>query len=140
MKMIIDAENIVLGRLASVAAKKALQGENVNIINCEKAVVTGTKNAVMERYKRKRSMGSVRHGPFFPRVPDKFVKRTIRGMVDYKKQKGRAAYKRIMCYIGVPDALRNQKAETIEDANVSKMSNLGYGTVENICKELGAKL
>ena len=37
--MIIDAKNLVLGRMATVVAKEALLGEKIDIINCEKAVV-----------------------------------------------------------------------------------------------------
>ncbi len=36
--MIIDANNATAGRLASFAAKKALQGNEIFIINCEKAL------------------------------------------------------------------------------------------------------
>lgn len=138
--MIIDATNLVLGRLATVAAKRALGGEQVNIVNCEKAAVTGTKRDVIARYKRKRSMGSVRKGPYFPINPDRVIKRTIRGMLPYKTDKGMKAYKRVLCYIGLPDSLKNEKLETIEGANVSKLDNLNYGSVGKICKELGAKL
>ncbi len=38
--MIIDANNMILGRLASFAAKKALLGEKIDVINCEKAVIS----------------------------------------------------------------------------------------------------
>ena len=36
--MIIDARNLILGRLATITAKKALQGEDIHIINCENIV------------------------------------------------------------------------------------------------------
>ena len=39
--MIINAENLILGRMTTYAAKKALQGEEVDIVNCEKAIITG---------------------------------------------------------------------------------------------------
>ena len=45
----IDATNLILGRLASYAAKKAQLGENVDIINCEAAVIT----EITERLKNK---------------------------------------------------------------------------------------
>ena len=32
---VIDAEDMILGRLAAVVAKRALLGENIDIINCE---------------------------------------------------------------------------------------------------------
>ena len=40
----IDADNLILGRMATTAAKSALAGENVVIVNCEKAIVTGKKD------------------------------------------------------------------------------------------------
>ena len=38
--MIIDATELIVGRFATVAAKKALLGERIDIINCEKAIIT----------------------------------------------------------------------------------------------------
>ena len=49
--MIINAENLVLGRMAAVVAKQALLGEDINIVNCEKAVITGDKVSNYEKYK-----------------------------------------------------------------------------------------
>ena len=102
-------------------AKKALEGEDIVIINCEKAVVSGTKKNLLAKYKRMRSMGIHTKGPFWPRMPDRFVKRTIRGMVPYKQPKGRAAFRKIKCYIGVPEEFKDKKADTIQKANSSKM-------------------
>jgi large subunit ribosomal protein L13 len=138
--MIIDATNMIIGRIATVAAKKALLGENIDIVNCEKAVITGKKAFLVADTKRRVDMGIHSKGPFFSRMPDKFVKRIIRGMLPYKQEKGRNAYKRIMCYIGVPHELTNQKFEQIQEANVSKTMDLDYLTVGEICKKLGAKI
>jgi len=138
--MIIDATDLILGRLATKAAKAALLGETVTVVNCENAVVTGTKEVVLAKYKRKRSMGTPAKGPFFPRLPDRFVRRTIRGMLPYKKGKGSDAYKRVMCYISVPDEFKNEKLESFEDSNISKLPNIKFMTVKEICRLLGAKL
>ncbi len=138
--MNLDATNLVLGRLATVAAKKALLGEKVNIVNCEKAVITGTKGHVVDIYKRKNKMGAPSTGPHQPKMPDRFVKRTIRGMLPYKKPRGSKAYKNIMCHIGIPDELKDKKFDTIKEANVAKMKNIQYGSVGKICEILGANL
>jgi large subunit ribosomal protein L13 len=45
-KMIIDATNATLGRLASFVAKQALQGKKVIIVNSEKAIITGDKKGI----------------------------------------------------------------------------------------------
>ena len=47
---IIDGKNAVLGRLASYAAKEALKGENIIILNCEKVIVTGNRKNIRERF------------------------------------------------------------------------------------------
>ena len=137
--IVIDATNLIIGRIGTVAAKAAIRGDTVRIVNCEKAMVTGTKTHVIAKYQRKRSMGIPAKGPFFPKMPDMFVKRTIRGMLPYKEAVGRKAYDRIKCYMGIPDEFKNNKLITIEGANISKMQNNNYGTVGTICKVLGAK-
>ena len=42
-QIVIDANELILGRLATQVAKKLLLGVEVQIINCEKAVISGTK-------------------------------------------------------------------------------------------------
>ena len=53
---IIDASNCILGRLASSIAKELLNGEEVHIINAERAVISGTKNRVFGEYIEKRKL------------------------------------------------------------------------------------
>ncbi|MBW3004072.1 50S ribosomal protein L13 [Candidatus Woesearchaeota archaeon] len=137
--MIIDATNLVLGRFATKAAKAALLGENVDIVNCENAVITGSKATVFARYKRKRELGIPLKGPYFPRQPDRFVRRIVRGMLPYKKPKGSEAFKRVMCYRGIPDKFKDQKFVTFKEADVSKLTTLKFITVKELCKLLGAK-
>ena len=38
---VIDAKGLVLGIMASMTAKRLLQGENIIIVNAEKAVISG---------------------------------------------------------------------------------------------------
>ena len=138
--MIIDASDLILGRVASYVAKKALMGEKIDIVNCEKAIMTGNKDQILAKYKQKRERGPPLNKPIQPRMPDRFVRRAIRGMLPYKRERGKKAFKSIMCYIGVPSELKDQKAETIKEANVSKVPNLKYLRVEDICKFMGAKI
>jgi len=67
-------------------------------------------------------------------MPDRFVRRCIRGMLPYKQEKGRKAFKRVMCYIGIPDEFKDKKTETIENCNVSKVPSLKYVYISEICK------
>ena len=137
--MIIDAKDLIVGRIATVAAKQSLLGENITIINCEKAVITGTKLDLYGKFIRKRSMGTHAKGPFFPRSEDRILKRIIRGMLPYKQQKGKTALARIMCYKGTPEEFQGKEAVTIKEAHISKVSNLKYMTLEKISKVLGEK-
>jgi large subunit ribosomal protein L13 len=101
---ILEGKDAILGRLASYAAKEALQGEDIAIVNCEQIIITGNKKDI-EGYlasKRKR-VGSTQKGPKVSRTSEKIVKRTIRGMLpNYRTGRGRVALKKIKCYVGVP--------------------------------------
>jgi len=137
--IIVDATDLILGRLSTKVAKKALTGETVKIINCEKSVITGQKKSVLAKYKERAIKGIHTKGPFLPRMPDKFVKRTIRGMIPYKTPRGREAFKRIQCFSGIPEEFSSKKTITFDDANVNKLPYIKFVTVKEICKFLGAK-
>jgi large subunit ribosomal protein L13 len=137
--MIINAENLILGRMATFVAKQALLGEDIHIVNCEKALITGDKKKILLKYKEKRQSKKPQKGPFILRRADRFVKRTIRGMLPYKQEKGRKAFKKILCYVHVPEKFQDKKLETIEKASISKVPNLKYITTGEICKHMGGK-
>lgn len=137
--MIIDADNLVLGRASSFIAKNALLGETIEVINCEKAVIIGTRSEIFARYKQKYDRGIPSKGPFLFRNPEKFFKRTIRGMLPHKKETGRKALDRVKCYAGVPENLKGKEATKLKKAMLPK-ANLGYVTVKDVCKFLGAKI
>lgn len=114
---VIDASGLVLGRMATAVAKRALQGETVHIVNAEKAIITGSsRKAIQERYRFKREVGTMRKGPFFPREPHLIVKRTVRGMMHYQLPAGRAAYKRIQAHIGIPRELQGKEQTPLPGA------------------------
>lgn len=137
MVTVIDAEGTVLGRLGTYVAKRLLNGEEIAVVNAEKAIITGKKASVKKRYKEKRELGTYRKGPFFPRMPDRLVKRTIRGMIPYQTPHGREAFKRLKCYIGVPKEFEGTKIETVDSA---KKMPADYVTVAELSVSLGAKL
>ena len=138
--MIIDANNLILGRMGTYIAKKALLGEKVDIINCENSVISGKRHEIIAHYRKLFKRGIPRKGPFYYKMPNMFVRRTIRGMLPYKKERGKEAYKNIKCYIGIPENLDNQKFETIKNANVEKLPHLKYTKVSEICTSFGAKI
>jgi len=105
----IDAKDKILGRLASSVAKMLLNGEDVYVVNVEKAVVVGKPNATKREYAEKRARGDPYHGPFFPRVADRIFRRTVRGMLPYKTPRGMAAFKRLRAFISIPDEVRGKE-------------------------------
>jgi len=50
---VVDATGHVVGRLASVVAKRLLNGEEIVVVNAEKAIVTGRKSVVFGEYGRR---------------------------------------------------------------------------------------
>ena len=137
----IDGKNCLLGRLGSFVAKQALLGNTVNIFNCEKIVISGEPKLTMERYRHTLSeKGQPHKGPYVPRMPDRFVRRALRGMIPHKTARGAAAYKRIMCYIDVPEKFKDKKLEQIKNTSADKLPSLKKCTVLDICRYIGGKL
>ena len=102
-QIVIDAANSIVGRVASYAAKQALLGHTIAIVNCNDALITGRRNLVIERYTKMRQRGKgQRWAPIVPKVPERLMKRTIRGMLEYTQRMGEAAFDRIRCYNAVP--------------------------------------
>ncbi|MFP4524428.1 MAG: 50S ribosomal protein L13 [Candidatus Woesearchaeota archaeon] len=134
--MIIDATDTILGRLATYAAKQALLGEDVAIINVEKAVVSGAKRDVIQKYRQRYARGVPSKGPYIHRSADRFVRRTVRGMLPYKTVRGREAFKRVMCYKGAPKEFEGKDAVKL-DATKAKLPNTKYVTVKTITENLG---
>ncbi len=134
--MIIDASDSIVGRILTEVAKKSLMGEKIDIVNCEKALITGKKKEVFARFKVRKQRGDAIKGPFTPTMPDRFVRRMLRGMLPYKQEKGRIAFKRVMCYLGVPQQFKDKKLETIKNAHISKSRAVSYVTVGDVCKHL----
>ncbi len=137
---IIDATDMIIGRLATKVAKMLLLGETIAIVNSEKVVITGTKAMVLSKFKQKRERGIPLNGPYYPRRPDMILKRTIRGMLPYKQEKGLSAFKRLKCYVSVPFEFEGKTFEKIEGAHISNSSSEKYVTLLTVSKFLGAKL
>jgi len=131
-EVVIDATNALLGRLASYAAKQALLGKNIAIVNCNRIVVSGNQRSVIEHYKILRQRGGHSlNGPLFPRLPERIVKRTIRGMLPYKQTRGLAALKRVKCYNEMPEEYRELKK-----IKAGKEKNIQTITLKEVSREL----
>ncbi len=128
---VIDGKGAILGRLASYAAKESLKGEEIVILNCEQVIITGNRRDIEKKFREKRSrVGSGQKGPKHSKSSDKIVKRTIRNMLpEHRFGRGREAFKRIKCYIGIPKefqeskAIRAGKKKPIKFISVKDISN-----------------
>ena len=114
--LVYDATDKILGRLASLVAKqlisarKAGHEQRVIIYNAEHAVVSGPKTRVLANYDSKYKLNHARKGPFYPRMPDQILKRTVRGMLPYQKNSsGRAALRDRRVLIGKPSNLSGEE-------------------------------
>lgn len=134
--MIIDGKNLILGRLAAYAAKQALLGETIIIVNSEDIIISGDKKNIKDRYLAKTGRGDLYKGPFFPKTADRLVRRTIRGMLPFHQDRGRVAFRKVMCYKGIPDKYKNEKIETLDRANASKLKTnyITVGELERLIK------
>ncbi|RMG31677.1 MAG: 50S ribosomal protein L13 [Methanobacteriota archaeon] len=138
-KVYIDATGLILGRLSSAIVPMIMGGKEVVVVNAEKAVVTGNRRFILNKYltlRRRRTLTNPRRGPFFPRFPDRIVRRTVRGMLPYKTTSGREAFRRLSAYIGVPEELEGKEFTTIEQAKLRETARK-FMTLEEIGREIG---
>lgn len=138
--IIYNAENHVLGRLCSVIAKKLLDGERVHVVNAEKSVITGNPKTTIKHYTKRVQRGDPHKGPFYPRTPDRILRRSVRGMLPMKKTKGKEAYKRLRVSIGVPKEF-NERSDKFQTAKVADASNLQTKSMSlgEVSLSIGAK-
>ncbi len=137
--LIINGENKVLGRLASVVAKKLLNGYTIEIVNAEKCVISGNKKSIVTRYRQRtkiRTKSNPRRGPFHPHRADLIVKRTIRGMLPRKKAKGIEAYRRLRVYRGIPEHIKPEQITELTEVPSADKFNYRLLTVEELEKRL----
>lgn len=135
--VVYDASDQILGRLASRVAKRLLEGEQVVVVNAERAVITGGRKAILREYRQKRRVGSQRKGPFFPKRPDRILRRTVRGMLPSQRRRGQEALERLRVFVGVPADVDVEDAVTAEASVEGKTTT--YITLEELSSLLGAK-
>ncbi len=138
-RIVIDAKYCIVGRLAVQAAKLAKLGKEVIILNCEDTVISGGKKRTINDYLEKLQRGSTEKGPFQPKRPDRFVRRVIRGMMDYKGYKGKPAFRRIKTFIGVPEEYASHISKDFKCKKASDLEKYKYIKVSEVCKQLGGK-
>jgi large subunit ribosomal protein L13 len=133
--LVVDARDCILGRVASQVAERALDGERVAVVNAERAVITGREEEVIETYEARREKGSDR-GPEYPKRPDRIFKRSIRGMLPYKRPRGREALENVRVYMGNP----YDDAEVLDDTSLDRLSNIRFVSLGDVSDALGARV
>lgn len=137
--IVFDADGAVMGRLAAVAAHEALAGNEVRIVNAEKAVISGSATEIVSKYFRRRlqqDKANPDHSAHWPRRPDLFFKRSIRGMLPWHTARGHAAFHRIIVFYGAGPSelqgLKREKAPKNQEALGRAKTSVG-----KICASLG---
>lgn len=125
---VIDATNIPLGRVAAKAASMLRGkhkvtytphidcGDNIIIINAEKALLTGNKLEGKKYYNHSRYAGGLRTRTAKEMVesyPVEMVERAVKGMLPHNRL-GRAMYKKLFVYAGNEHPHAAQKPKEIK--------------------------
>jgi len=133
----VDATDRIAGRLSSKVAKLLLKGEEVMIFNAEKLVISGTPEHSFKIFKERIKRGDPYHGPFYPKRPDRMLKRMVRGMIPYKKPSGRDAFKRLKVFNSVPEEFKDAKFTSID--GTENKHRYKFVTLGEVSRKIGGK-
>ena len=134
--VVIDARDCILGRVASNVAEMALDGERVAVVNAEGAVVTGSEEDAVGTFRERTELGSDR-GPAYPKRPDGILKRSVRGMLPYKRERGRQAFENVRVYVGNPV---DEDPEVLEETSLDRLSNIRFVHLGEVSEQIGANV
>ena len=131
---VIDAEDVVLGRLAThvatllrgkhkpTFAPHVDTGDFVVIVNAEKVVLTGNKRDQAFAYRHSGYPGGLRKrsfGELLDTKPDRLLEKVVKGMLP-KNKLGRAQGKKLKVYAGPEHPHAAQQPQPFEIAKVAK--------------------
>lgn len=112
--IIVDAGGAAAGRVSSYAAKQALLGKTLAIVNCDNAIITGNRGTSVIEFREMRQRGGHSlKGPFYPKHPEKIMKRMVRGMLKYTRGRGESALNRVRCFNNIPKEFEAAKKVTL---------------------------
>jgi large subunit ribosomal protein L13 len=134
--VVVDARDCILGRVASNVAEMALDGQRVAVVNAEDAVVTGSDEDVVGKFRERTELGSDK-GPAYPSRPDGILKRSVRGMLPYKRERGREAFENVRVYVGDPF---DEDAEVLEETSLDRLSNIRFVHLGEVSEQIGANV
>ncbi len=135
----VNAEGLVLGRVASYVATLLLDGKEVIIVNADKAIITGRKKDIILHYKKERKLVHKRKGPYYPKRPDRIFKRTVRGMLPSKKARGKNALKRLKVYVGEPESVLPKNVKYTEMPKSAKRRPARFVELGEVSRMIGGK-
>ncbi len=138
---IVDGDSKIVGRLGSRIAKLLLNGDSVILLNADKMVISGHMRSNVENWKQRldlKDKANPEHSPYWSRRPDYFVKRIIRGMLPYRRPKGKVAFKLLRVYAGVPEEFKGKPLAKIESKTAAEMFEDSM-TVRQLVEKLGYK-
>jgi len=122
-RTVIDADGLILGRMASIVAKRLLAGESIDIVNAQNVVISGQRVNLVTEWKEFLKVGGRDKGPRHYRLPNMLVRKTVRGMLPYRIPKGMKAFRRLHVYIGVPDEFASAEKQRIPEAESSNLKH-----------------
>ncbi|MFB6209271.1 MAG: 50S ribosomal protein L13 [Candidatus Nanohaloarchaea archaeon] len=126
---VLDAGNKIVGRLATEVARRVKEGEQIDIVNSEKAVISGEREEVVADYRQKYERGSKYTGPHYPKRPDRILKRIVKGMLpDDQELKSN-----VKTYLGNPEG----EAENPGTKEGSDLRTKNYVKLGEVSKSLG---
>lgn len=144
---LVDADGVVLGRLASEVAKRLRgkhkanfsphldTGDHVVVINAAKVVVTGNK--LEDKFIRTHSgyPGGLREVPYSKVMvehPELAIERAVKGMLPSNKL-GRAMFKKLKVYAGAEHPHGPQNPKTLDLKEVAAPHNIEQAhTIEEV--------
>lgn len=140
MVTVIDAKNLIYGRLASNVAEMILNGEEVVVLNAEQIVITGERSQVLKSFKAKVDRGDIskRKGPFYPRRADLLFKRCVRGMIPWNTTTGREAFRRLHVFVGAPKQF--DESQKVRPEEACRPIGSKYVTLGEVSGFLGSKV
>jgi large subunit ribosomal protein L13 len=144
---LVDADGVVLGRLASEVAKRLRgkhkptyapnldTGDHVVVVNASKILLTGNKITDKQMHRHSGYPGGLRSTPYVKVMetkPELVVEKAVKGMLPSNKL-GRAMIKKLKVYAGEEHPHGPQNPKTLDLKEVAAPQNLEQAhTIEEV--------
>ena len=144
---LVDADGVVLGRLASEVAKRLRgkhkpnfaphldTGDHVIVVNASKVVLTGNKLTQKQMYRHSGYPGGLRSVPYSKLMatrPDLAIEKAVKGMLPSNRL-GRAMLKKLKVYAGPEHTHEAQNPQVLDLKDVAAPHNPDQAhTVEEV--------